>query len=70
VFTWTDPTLTRGTTPIKAVHIRELRTALNQVYQALGRALPAYTDSTIVAGQTTAKAAHIQELRTAVSALP
>jgi hypothetical protein len=54
---------------LKAVHILELRTALNQVYQALRRASPTYTDPTITVGLTTAKAAHVQELRNAVSAL-
>ncbi len=56
-------------TTIKAVHITELRAALNAVYTTLGRALPAYTDPTLTAG-TTSKAAHIQELRNAVSSLP
>ena len=55
---------------VKAVHITELRTALDAVYTKLGRALPAYTDPTIVPGQTVSKAAHVQELRTAVNALP
>jgi hypothetical protein len=48
----------------------ELRTAINQIYQALGRTVPTYTDPTLVPGQTTARAAHIQELRNAVTALP
>ncbi|PYM34960.1 MAG: hypothetical protein DME15_07315, partial [Candidatus Rokuibacteriota bacterium] len=61
--------LTPGMTPLKAVHILELRFALNQVYQALRRPLPIYTDPTIVAGQTIFKASHIAELRIAVRAL-
>ena len=68
-FTWGD-TLTANTTVVKAAHIMELRTAINQIYTALGRTLPAYTDSTVVPGQTMPKAAHIQELRNAVTALP
>jgi hypothetical protein len=55
---------------LKAVHLMELRTALNQVYARLGRQAPAYTDPTIIPGQTPSKAAHVQELRNAVSALP
>jgi len=70
VFVWTDSTLTSGATPLKAVHILELRAALAEVYQKLMRPLPTYTDPTIVAGQTVSKAAHVQELRSAVSALP
>jgi hypothetical protein len=62
--------LTAGSTVIKAVHITELRTAVNAVYTKLGRTLPTYTDPTIVPGQTTSKAAHVQELRAAVNALP
>lgn len=69
-FTWTDPTVTAGTTQLKTVHILELRTALNHIYQALGRTVPTYTDPALVAGETVVKAAHIQELRTAVNALP
>ena len=66
---WTDPTLSAGATMIKAVHILELRTALNQVYTKRNLALPVYTDPTLAAG-TPSKAAHIQELRNFVSALP
>jgi hypothetical protein len=47
-----------------------MRTAINQIYQALGRSVPTYTDPTLIVGQTRAKAAHLQELRNAVSALP
>jgi len=68
-FTWSD-TLTAATTTIKAAHITEMRTAINQIYQALGRAVPTYTDPTLIVGQTMPKAAHVQELRNAVSALP
>ena len=49
--------LRHKTVALKAVHILELRTALNQVYQALRRASPTYTDPTITVGLTTAKAA-------------
>jgi hypothetical protein len=50
-------------------HIAELRTAVTQIYQALGRPLPAYTDN-LVAGQTVAKAVHVQELRRYISQIP
>jgi hypothetical protein len=69
-FAWTDPTLTPGSTPAKVVHVTELRTALNQVYQAAGRTVPTYTDPTVVARVLVIKAIHLTELRTAVSALP
>jgi len=65
-FSFTASTLSVGTTQIKAVHVTELRTALNGVYDAVGKARPTYTDSTITAGQTTIKKAHIAEIRQAV----
>ena len=51
------------------MHLVELRTALNEAYQAAGRTLPTYTDLTLVAGVTVIKALHLNELRTAVRAL-
>jgi hypothetical protein len=69
LFAWTDLTLTPGETPFKAVHLLELRTALNEVYQVLGKPLPTYTNTTIVARQTVLGALDIDELRSAVQAL-
>lgn len=68
-FTWTDPTLTVGSTTARAVHISELRTALNAAYSAAGLTLPTYTDPTLTVGSTVIKAAHMTELRSAVVAL-
>jgi hypothetical protein len=51
------------------VHITELRSALDAVYDALAIARPTYTDPTLTAGSTPLKAAHISELRTAVLAV-
>lgn len=67
-FSFTDPTLSPGM-PIRAVHITELRSALNGAYVAAGLTLPTYTDPTITADVTIVKAAHITELRNAVSAI-
>jgi hypothetical protein len=61
VYSWTDPGVVAGTL-IKAVHVYELRTALQQAYTAAKVAPPAYTNPTIAL----IKAAHIQELRSAV----
>ena len=66
---WTDPTLTPGVTPVKRVHLTELRAALDAVYDAVGRARPSYMDATVTAGTTAIRAAHIMELRAAVAAL-
>jgi hypothetical protein len=67
---FTDPTLVAGTTVVKAVHVTELRTAVNAVRQlaGLGLAPPGYTDATITPGVTIVKAAHVTELRTALDA--
>ena len=66
---YTDPTLTVGATQVKAVHLTELRTALNGVYDAQGKTQPTYTDPTITAGQTAIKKAHIEEIRSSVKAV-
>ena len=55
-------------TAIKAIHLAELRTALNEVYLAMGRTPPTYTDSIAAAGLTI-KAIHLNELRSIISAL-
>ena len=60
--------MTPRITPAKVIHVTELRTALNQAYQAAGRTLPTYTDSTVVTGVTIIKAVQLNELRTAVRA--
>jgi len=61
---FTDPTLVAGTTTVKAVHVTQLRTAVNAVRQLAGLQAPFYTDPTITAGVTIVKAAHVDELRT------
>ncbi|MGZ7040798.1 MAG: hypothetical protein ACXVH7_03295, partial [Thermoanaerobaculia bacterium] len=65
---FTDPTLVAGTTRVKAVHLTQLRTAVNAVRQLAGLAAPSYTDPAITAGVTIVKAAHVTELRTALNA--
>jgi len=45
---WTDPSLVAGTTPIKAAHMTELQTAINNVRVCNG--LAAYAFTTITAG--------------------
>ena len=61
-------TIAMGAASIKAVHITDLRTALDQAYTAAGRPLPTYTDPGLVPG-TTIKVAHIAELRAAIIAI-
>lgn len=64
---WTDPTLTAGTTPIKAAHINELRTAINNVRAYYGMAAYSWAQ-TITAGSTSLAGwtSHVTELRTAI----
>ena len=66
---WTDPVLTVGATPVKRVHLVELRDALADVYDTVGRRRPAYMDGTIIAGVTEIKADHFEQLRAAILAL-
>lgn len=65
--TFTDNPLVVGTTPIKAVHITELRTAINTLRVRYGLAAASWTDATLTAATTSIKALHLAELRTALS---
>jgi hypothetical protein len=67
-FAWTDPMLIPGITPINAINLTELRTALNDAYLAVRRTPPTYTDPIGVAGLVI-KAIHLNELRAGVRAL-
>ncbi|MGH7348188.1 MAG: hypothetical protein ACREK4_25000, partial [Candidatus Rokuibacteriota bacterium] len=64
---FTDSLLTAGTTVEKAVHITELRTAIDLARARNGLAAFAWTDPTLTAGSTAIKAIHIVELRTALN---
>ena len=68
-FTWTNGALAQGVTPVRAVDVAELRTALAEAYTAAGRTPPTYTDPTLAPGVTVVTATHIAELRAAVLAL-
>src|SRR5207302_10635 len=62
--TFTDATLD-SSVAIKAVHINQLRTALNEARSALSLPPVPYTDPTLTAGMTV-NAADVQDLRTGV----
>jgi hypothetical protein len=64
---FSDEPLTAGTTAIKAVHITELRQAIDTLRSAHGLSAFSWTDPTLTAGTTLVKAAHIMELRQALS---
>ncbi len=64
---WTDPSLVAGDTSIKAVHMTELRAAINNVRAYYGMA--AYPWAQAITAGTTALAGwtgHVQEMRTAI----
>jgi hypothetical protein len=63
---FTDLTLTGVN--IKAVHITELRTAVNAVRTLAGLPAASLTDPTITPGVTLVKAAHLTELRSGLDA--
>ena len=66
--TFTDNPLTVGTTLVKAVHLTELRQAVNAVRAAANLSAATWTDPTVTAGTTLVKAVHVTELRTSLDA--
>jgi N-acetylneuraminic acid mutarotase len=66
---FTDPTLTTGATPVKAVHISELRAAINTLRSQAGLGVFGFADPELSAGSSRIMAAHISELRTALNAV-
>lgn len=67
---WTEPVLAASTTTIKTVHLLELRAALNDVYDAIGRARPVYSHATITPGVTAGPTVvDMTELRAAIAAI-
>ncbi len=67
-YAFTDAILVASTTQVQAVHILELRQALQDVFVARMEVEPTYTDPVSLVG-VPIKAAHIQELRDAVVGL-
>lgn len=61
---FTDPTLTVNTTTVKAVHVNELRTAVNAMLALSSHSAATYTDTTITAGTSLIHGVDITELRT------
>ena len=59
---FTDPVITAGVTTIKAVHINELRTAVNAMRAAMGSGAALYTDPVLAAGNSI-RTLHITDLR-------
>ena len=66
-YSWADRTIRPGVTPVRAAHWEQLRTALDQAYDADGRRRPGYTDEIEVG--VPIEADHVNELRRAVEGL-
>lgn len=65
---FTDDPLVGGTTAVKAVHVTELRTAINAVRTLAALGAGTFTDATLIADVTAVKAVHMTDLRTAINA--
>jgi uncharacterized protein YkwD len=64
---FTDEPLTGGRTRISAVHVTELRNAVNSLRASRGLVPFSFMDPTLVAGVTPARVIHIAELRQALA---
>jgi hypothetical protein len=64
---FTDPVLTAGVTPVRAVHLTELRTRINAQRVRFGLSLVDWMDPTLTAGATVIKRQHILQLRAALT---
>jgi hypothetical protein len=64
--TWTDGTITSGSTPIRKIHMDELREETNYYRNCRGLTDFSFTDPTITAGVTLIRKTHIDEIRQAI----
>lgn len=62
-WTWTDSNLTADSTAVRAVHLTELMTAIDNVRQFRGLSAGSWTDSSITADVTEVRKVHMDELR-------
>ena len=65
---FTDDPLVPGVTPVRAVHLVELRFRIDALRMRLGLPGFGWTDATIVPGVTPTRAVHLTELRGALAA--
>ncbi|MBP7653669.1 right-handed parallel beta-helix repeat-containing protein, partial [Candidatus Dependentiae bacterium] len=63
--TWTDGTITAGTTLIRKIHIDELREEIDFARKLRGLSAFSWTDPVITAGETLIRKIHLDELRAA-----
>ena len=65
---FSDDPLRPGVTPVRAVHLLELRARVDGLRARAGLAASGWTDATIRPGATPARAVHVTELRKALAA--
>lgn len=66
---FTDDPLVPGVTPVRGVHITELRTRIASLRARYALPVVVWTDPTLTAGSTTIRAVHVTELRAALQAV-
>jgi hypothetical protein len=66
---FTDDPLVPRTTPVKGVHVTELRQAIDALRARYGLAAYPWTDTTLSPGTTVVQAAHVADLRVALDAV-
>jgi Right handed beta helix region/Divergent InlB B-repeat domain len=66
---FSDSTLTPLSSVVRAVHVAELRGAIDTLRSRQGLAAFSWTDSSLVAGATTIKRSHLVDLRSAIAAV-
>ncbi len=64
---FTNDPIVPGVTPVRAVHITELRTRIGQLRTRYGLGAYAWTDSSLIVGATPVQAAHVAQLRAALA---
>ena len=64
---FTDDPLRPGVTPVRAVHVTELRTRIDGLRRAAGLGPFAWTDPVLTPGVTPVRLAHLRELRAALA---
>jgi hypothetical protein len=60
-------TLSSGQTPIRSIHITEMRARINALRAARGLAAISWTDTVLTVGVTPMRAVHITQMRTALN---
>ncbi|MCY4508349.1 MAG: M64 family metallo-endopeptidase [Acidobacteria bacterium] len=64
---FTDPVITPGATPVRAVHFTELRTRIDGVRASVGLGPYTWTDPVLTAGSTRVRLVHLLEMRWALT---